>query len=709
MSPGIERSDLPDLREFLDNLPKKPCPSKLPEEYCKLCRRLNGEVAHYCETRELPPRPMEETLEEMREYEEEFEEPRITHKVPILERPRYEEGETSLEFAPSEKVIQEARKSLPRFIPVHRGPRPFRPLEEFGTEEFETFTLEKPSIFKSPSAIAEGEEGMMFSLVSDEGVIEVTPLDVDSEGSVPSETIFESPEGVVEVVEISEEEEETPFFQFIEEGEGEIVEAEIVEAEIVEEGEMLEEYVPKEVEAETEEGISDMTQKVSEMAEPPEKRYYEGEVPERGPTFIPQPIAEEIKLEPKEKKKKKLFGKKRPKIKKKVKMKKLREKEEEAEIQEELEPVLKEPPEEELLAKDELESVKEEKPYEEMKALAELLGKEIEEEPLEEISEETKPSEEMKTLTELLGEPLEEERGEEISEEVQEPEMKEEEGPSEEIKYEPEIEEKEPEEEPLEPQPDEEITSLEKIKPEPEMEEEEPEKELEKEDLEEKLEPESSEEMMPSEDIITESEIEEQKPEKELKEQFPTQIEKKIEEIAGPVLSEVTRVCPKCGEETSFIDQYKMYYCYSCNEYVEPLEKSIEAGLEPKFGEEVKPSEELRFHPEKEEKAIEEVPKEELPIGTEERTEKVEQQIPTDLTNVCPKCGGEPTYIEQYKRYYCYTCSEYMEPSMVPEEPTKKKGKKKKKKFRMKKIKIRKSSKQEDENDFIDDTKETDQ
>jgi hypothetical protein len=74
MSPRIGRSDIPDIREFLDNLPKKPCPSKLPEEYCKLCRRLNGEVAHYCETRELPSRPMEEILEERREFEEEEEE-----------------------------------------------------------------------------------------------------------------------------------------------------------------------------------------------------------------------------------------------------------------------------------------------------------------------------------------------------------------------------------------------------------------------------------------------------------------------------------------------------------------------------------------------------------------------------------------------------------------------------------------------------------
>lgn len=26
----------------------------------------------------------------------------------------------------------------------------------------------------------------------------------------------------------------------------------------------------------------------------------------------------------------------------------------------------------------------------------------------------------------------------------------------------------------------------------------------------------------------------------------------------------------------------------------------------------------------------------------------------------CPKCGGPLTYIEQYKRWYCYSCQEYL-------------------------------------------------
>ena len=115
MTAKLSRSDLPDLRDFLDNLPMKPCPTKLPEEYCKICRRLNKNVATFCETHELPERPEKEELEEIRPpmieriEKEESPEPSYEHRrSPILERPVYDEGETSLEFAPSERSIEEA-------------------------------------------------------------------------------------------------------------------------------------------------------------------------------------------------------------------------------------------------------------------------------------------------------------------------------------------------------------------------------------------------------------------------------------------------------------------------------------------------------------------------------------------------------------------------------------------------------------------------
>ncbi|UCE37620.1 MAG: hypothetical protein JSW00_19590 [Thermoplasmata archaeon] len=278
MTPGVGRSDIPELREFLDKLPKKPCPSKLPEEYCKMCRRLNSEVAKYCETKILPPKPPEEPLElriEPEEEEEELLEPRQTGRTsPILERPKFREGETSLEFATSEKSIEELRRSLPRFIPVQKGPRAFKPLEEPGEEEFETFALEKPSIFRSPQSLTEAEEEMFFTLAAEEGAVEVVPLEIGSEATIASETIYDDTDGVVEIVEISDEsgamefEEEPAFFQFIEdEDEGEIVEAEIVEAEVVEEGDISPELSIGDGFEETEKSIEALADEISGLTE----------------------------------------------------------------------------------------------------------------------------------------------------------------------------------------------------------------------------------------------------------------------------------------------------------------------------------------------------------------------------------------------------------------------------------------------------------
>ena len=33
---------------------------------------------------------------------------------------------------------------------------------------------------------------------------------------------------------------------------------------------------------------------------------------------------------------------------------------------------------------------------------------------------------------------------------------------------------------------------------------------------------------------------------------------------------------------------------------------------------------------------------------------------PPQGTLTCPRCGNPATWIEQYKRWYCYTCKEYL-------------------------------------------------
>ncbi len=43
---------------------------------------------------------------------------------------------------------------------------------------------------------------------------------------------------------------------------------------------------------------------------------------------------------------------------------------------------------------------------------------------------------------------------------------------------------------------------------------------------------------------------------------------------------EGSKVCPNCGRETTYIEQYESYYCYKCENYVGNLERAIAGGTE---------------------------------------------------------------------------------------------------------------------------------
>jgi ribosomal protein S27AE len=79
-------------------------------------------------------------------------------------------------------------------------------------------------------------------------------------------------------------------------------------------------------------------------------------------------------------------------------------------------------------------------------------------------------------------------------------------------------------------------------------------------------------------------------------------------------------LCPNCGNETIHIEEMGKYYCFSCNEYYNPPAKVVK-------------------------KVIREV-----------KEPKLEPEART-----CPNCGGDTTYIEDYKSYYCYTCNDYIQ------------------------------------------------
>ena len=164
--------------------------------------------------------------------------------------------------------------------------------------------------------------------------------------------------------------------------------------------------------------------------------------------------------------------------------------------------------------------------------------------------------------------------------------------------------------------------------------------------------------------------------------------EKSAEE---PAEAEGGKVCSKCGGEAKYIEQYQRYYCYTCNEYIEPLEKTegavsdtekvaegpaeetkedVAAKVCPKCGGEPKYVEQYqRYYCYTCSEYVEPVEKEDLTSEEEKVTEDAAREPKEEeAAKVCPKCGGEPKYVEQYDRYYCYTCSEYVEPAEKEEK-----------------------------------------
>ncbi len=114
-------------------------------------------------------------------------------------------------------------------------------------------------------------------------------------------------------------------------------------------------------------------------------------------------------------------------------------------------------------------------------------------------------------------------------------------------------------------------------------------------------------------------------------------VEEEAEEKAEPHMpaEDAGKVCPNCDAETTYVEQYQKYYCYKCEAYVEPAENGLEEKVE------------------------------------EEAEEKAEPQMPAEEeAKMCPTCSAEAIYVEQYQKYYCYTCETYVEPIEKTDEAT---------------------------------------
>jgi hypothetical protein len=141
-------------------------------------------------------------------------------------------------------------------------------------------------------------------------------------------------------------------------------------------------------------------------------------------------------------------------------------------------------------------------------------------------------------------------------------------------------------------------------------------------------------------------------------------VEKKAEAEAEAPKEEGAKVCPKCEGDPTYVEQYDRHFCYTCNEYVEPVEKKGEVKAEEPEGETAKVCPTCSGEP----KYVEQYDRHfcytcnEYIEPVEKKGEAVVEKPKEEAAKVCPTCSGEPKYVEQYDRHFCYTCNEYVEP-----------------------------------------------
>jgi HEPN domain-containing protein len=144
-------------------------------------------------------------------------------------------------------------------------------------------------------------------------------------------------------------------------------------------------------------------------------------------------------------------------------------------------------------------------------------------------------------------------------------------------------------------------------------------------------------------------------------------VEKKAKvKKAEPKAKEAAKVCPTCSEEPTYVKQYEKWFCYTCNEYVEPTAKKAQVKkAEPKAKEPAKVCPTCSEEPtyvEQYDKWFCYTCNEYVEPKAKKAQVKKAQPKAKATAKVCPKCQGEPTYVEQYRKYYCYTCNDYVEP-----------------------------------------------
>ncbi|MFW5907345.1 MAG: hypothetical protein ACOCTR_03190 [Candidatus Natronoplasma sp.] len=147
------------------------------------------------------------------------------------------------------------------------------------------------------------------------------------------------------------------------------------------------------------------------------------------------------------------------------------------------------------------------------------------------------------------------------------------------------------------------------------------------------------------------------------------------------VAKEESRSCMDCGGRLRWIDQYEMWYCDNCQEYKPqageereaaeeekgaepPAEEDVEVKLCPHCVSELRWIEQYgRWYCDNCQQYIEGVEEKGKPSEETEEVEvseeEVEEEEEEEITQPCPDCDGEVRWLEEYNRWYCENCKEY--------------------------------------------------
>ena len=107
--------------------------------------------------------------------------------------------------------------------------------------------------------------------------------------------------------------------------------------------------------------------------------------------------------------------------------------------------------------------------------------------------------------------------------------------------------------------------------------------------------------------------------------------------------------CPTCGGNLRFVHEYDRYYCDNCQDYKVPVHPPEPTTPQPP--------------PSQQSSQQYQQPQNQPSQQPNQQPQQPTQQAPPpeeEGKKMCPTCGNEARWIEEYERYYCDNCQKYI-------------------------------------------------